>query len=67
MIRSAVKVGLDMQVIAEELAEELYGKDFYDLDKDTQYAVYNQATQQYVERLCDQGDNLRKAARENKP
>jgi hypothetical protein len=54
----------DMQVIAEELAEKLYGKDFYDLDRNTQYAVYTQATQQYVERLCDRGDYLRKAKRE---
>lgn len=55
----------DMQVIAEELAEKLYGKDFYDLPADAQYAVYNQAIQTYTERLCDRADYLRKAAREN--
>lgn len=54
----------DMQVIAEELADKLYGKDFYDLDKDTQYAIYQRATVQYVERLADRADYLRKAERE---
>jgi hypothetical protein len=55
----------DMQMIAEELAVQLYDKDFYDLDLDTRMAVYGQAQVQYVERLCDRADYLRKAAKEN--
>jgi len=55
----------DMQLIAEELAQSLYEKDFYDLDQDTQYAVYNQAMVSYTERLCDRADYMRKAEREN--
>ena len=55
----------DMQMIAEEMAETLYGKDFYDLDPQIQYAVYQQATVEYVERLADRADYLRKAEREN--
>jgi hypothetical protein len=54
----------DMQLIAEELAQSLYGKDFYELDTTTQLAVYDEALQQYTERLCDQADYARKAERE---
>jgi hypothetical protein len=40
----------DMQMIAEELAEERYGKDFYDLPDEVQYRLYDEAMNQYVER-----------------
>jgi hypothetical protein len=55
----------DMQLIAEGLAEELYEADFYELPKEVQYKLYDQAMQQYTERMCDQADYLRKAEREN--
>jgi hypothetical protein len=55
----------DMQLIAEDLAQTLYGKDFYDLDGPTQYTVYNQAIVMYTERMADRADYLRKAEREN--
>ncbi len=55
----------DMQMIAEELAENRYGKDFYDLDDDTQYAVFNEAMGEYSDRMADMGDYLRKAQKEN--
>lgn len=54
----------DIQCIADELSQTLYEKDFYELDGDTQYAVYTQANQTYVERLVDRADYLRKAERE---
>lgn len=54
----------DMQMIAEELAQSRHGKDFYDLDSDTQYALFTEASRQYVERMCDHADYLRKAERE---
>ncbi len=55
----------EIQLIAEELAEERYGKDFYDLSQDEQYTVFTEAQKQWVERQCDHADYLRKAAREN--
>ena len=39
-----------MQLIAEEMAEERYGKDFYDLPQDVQFTLYDEAMNQYVER-----------------
>ena len=54
----------DMQMIAEELAEERYGKDFYELPSEVQYATFNEAVQEYANRMADRGDYLRKAARE---
>jgi len=40
----------DMQMIAEELAEERFGKDFYDLPQDVQFQLFEEAMGQYVER-----------------
>jgi hypothetical protein len=54
----------DIQMIAEELAQEKYEKEFYDLTSDQQYEVYTLANQHYIERLCDRADYLRKAQRE---
>lgn len=53
-----------IQMIAEEMAEEKYGKDFYDLSDDAQYEVYTEASRRYWDRLADLGDYLRKAERE---
>lgn len=54
----------EMQIIAEELAETLHGKDFYELDQDTQYAVYTKAMQSWSERQCDRADYLRDVEKE---
>ena len=37
----------DIQVLAEELAEAKYGKDYYDLSDEQQTEVYEQAMQAY--------------------
>lgn len=55
----------DIQVRAEELAFELYNKDFYDLDTETQYRVYERAMHSWSDSLADRADYLRKAEREN--
>lgn len=39
-----------MQLIAEEMAWERYDKDFYSLPQETQFALFDEASQQYVER-----------------
>jgi hypothetical protein len=39
-----------MQLIAEELAEDRYGKGFYELTDEQQFSLYNEAMDQYVER-----------------
>ena len=56
----------NMQMLAEELADKLYGKEFYDLPQNLQMEVYHGATVEYVERLCDRADCLRKATREQR-
>jgi len=37
-------------LIAEDLAEELYGKGFYECTDEQQYELYTEAMNQYVER-----------------
>ena len=54
----------DMQLIAEQIAEDEYGKDFYELSNELQYQVYTRAEREYVERACDRADYARKAQRE---
>jgi hypothetical protein len=54
----------EMQLIAEQIAEDEYGKDFYELSQDLQYQVFTRAEREYVERACDRADYLRKAERE---
>lgn len=56
----------EMQLIAEEIAEQRYQKDFYDLPTDLQMEVYGDATVTYTERLCDAADYHRHAEREGK-
>jgi hypothetical protein len=55
----------DIQLIAEEMAMEQYGKEFYDLSSYGQQAVYEQAMDKYHNRLADRADYLRKAQRED--
>ena len=38
------------QLIAEDIAEEKYGKSFYECTDEQQYEMYTQAMQVYVER-----------------
>ena len=45
---------------AEELAQEEYKTDFYDLPEDTQMAVYNLAMGLVTDRLMDEADLRRK-------
>lgn len=54
----------DIQMIAEDLAQEKYGKGFYDCTDDQQYELYTVAMETWRDRLCDQADYLRKAQRE---
>jgi hypothetical protein len=53
-----------MQKIADEMAQETYEKDFYDLPQHLQMEVYNEAMAEYVNRLCDQADQMLDASRE---
>jgi hypothetical protein len=56
----------DMQVMAEELAEERFGRDFYSLSDEMQYAIYREAQGNYTDRLADRADFLRKSEREGR-
>jgi len=56
----------DIQCIAEEMAEELYEKEFYDLTNDQQYEVFLKAERRYVDRMADHADYLRKREREGR-
>jgi hypothetical protein len=53
------------QMRAEEIAEERYGCDFYDLPDDLQGWVYSEGLEGHWESLREQADYLRKAKREN--
>ncbi len=55
----------DIQCIAEEIAAQEFGLDFYELSNDQQYQVFTRAEREYVERACDRADYLPKAEREN--
>jgi len=49
---------------ADELAMELYDKEFYDLPKNLQDKVWLMAEQGVVDGLADHADMLRKAQKE---
>lgn len=49
----------EMQMIAEEKAEEEYGMDFYDLPSDVQSSVFGEAEQEYIDRRMMQADLMR--------
>jgi hypothetical protein len=55
----------EMQLLAEEIALERYGQEFYDLTNDQQYECFTAGSDRWVERACDRADYLRKSAREN--
>ena len=54
----------DMQLIAEQIAENRYGRDFYELPIELQIEVFGEATQEWSDRQADRADFLRKAERE---
>lgn len=47
-----------LQNRADEIAEEKYGKDFYDLPDDLQYAVYTAAEDDYRGMAADRADAM---------
>lgn len=55
----------EMQLLAEEIAEQRYGKEFYELTDDQQYECFMAGSREWCDRMADKGDNLRKAAMEN--
>jgi len=48
-----------IQERADELAMEKYDKEFYDLDKELQFKVYQQATEDYADDLASQIDSMK--------
>lgn len=48
-----------IQVHADEIAWDKYGKDFYDLSEDEQDKVYEEAQEQYVDHFTSQIDKMR--------
>ena len=42
----------DIQILAEDLAQEQYERGFYELTDDQQYEVYTRAGEQYWDRAC---------------
>ena len=49
-----------IQDIADELAESMYGKDFYDLSGRQQSEIYNKAIRELNDMLADKADMMRK-------
>jgi hypothetical protein len=54
----------DAQIRAEEMAEEIYGKDFFELNDQTRMALYGKALRDNAESLMDRADFIRKSERE---
>jgi len=54
----------EMQMRAEEIAEERFSCDFYDLPQDRQYAVFKEAMEDWTEALYAKADFLNDAAKE---
>ena len=46
----------EMQMLAEREAEEVYGKDFYELSQDEQYRVFRGAEEAWVEKMAGSAD-----------
>ncbi len=46
---------------AEEIAQEEFGVDFYDLPQDKQCEVYQRGIDDYFDSMCGQADNARKS------
>jgi hypothetical protein len=55
----------DAQVLAEEWADQRYGLEFYDLPKDTQGELYEEALNYNAEKMLAAADYRRKAQKEN--
>ena len=53
------------QMRAEEIAEEEFGVDFYDLPQAKQSQIYQRGLDDHVESLYERADYLRKSARED--
>lgn len=51
------------QLKAEELAQEIYGVDFYSLSEEIRLTIFNDAIRQVNEDLMDRADVLRKEIR----
>ncbi|MDO9530368.1 MAG: hypothetical protein Q7J27_14590 [Syntrophales bacterium] len=49
---------------ADELADEEYEKEFYELPQNIQDEVHERAMNEVNDGLCDYADNLRKAKKE---
>ena len=49
-----------IQNIAEELADSMYGKDFYDLSGRQQSEIYSKAIRELNDMLADKADMMRK-------
>ena len=49
-----------IQTIADELAESIYGKDFYDLSGSQQSKVYEKAIVELNDMMADKADMMRK-------
>ena len=49
---------------SEELAMEIYDKEFYDLTQDQQIEVWQKAERDVVDGIADHADNLKKASKE---
>ena len=56
----------DIQMIFEELCQEIWECDYWDVPQDEQYRIYNLAMRQYSERLADRADWLLDREREGK-
>jgi hypothetical protein len=54
-----------MQMRAEEIAQDRYEKDFYDLPESVQYEVFTEAMEGVTDGYVSRGDALRKASRES--
>ena len=49
-----------IQMIADQLAESMYGKDFYDLSGRQQSEVYEEAIRELNDMMADKADMMRK-------
>ena len=48
----------EMQMIAEDLAEQKYGREFYNLPKDTQYQIFLQAEEVWMDKAITAAELL---------
>lgn len=55
----------DIQSRAEEIADQEFGKDFYDLTDEQLGEVYRRAVSRWSDDLLNRADQVRKAMRES--